>query len=103
MKGIMISDNNELMIQPVSKDGLIVSGLTIGNIDYQRCRLIMETAKGEWKEYPTIGFNIERYLRSLTENKRQQFITELTKELKSDGLAPKITVGNDLSQLEILL
>ncbi len=103
MKGIVISDSYEIEVNPVrSANGLITSGLVIGDINYQRCRMIMEAAKGEFKEHPTLGFGIDRYLKSPIAHKRQQFIAELTKELKSDGLTTaKVTIGKDLSQLQI--
>jgi hypothetical protein len=83
-------------------NGLIAQGLVVGNIDYQRCRLIIEAQKGEVKEFPTLGFGIDNYLKSV--NKRQQFITELTKELKSDGMiSARVVVGDDLTQFEVNL
>lgn len=105
MNGIMLVDNYDLEIEPVRlANGLIASGLVIGNIDYQRCRMIIEAQKGEFKEFPTLGFGIDNYLKSVTSQKRQQFITELTKELKSDGMTTiKVIVGDDLSQFEIEL
>ena len=105
MNGILLDDNYDLMIEPVrSSDGLITSGLVVDNIDYQRCKLIIESQKGEFKEFPTLGFGIDNYLKSITTQKRQQFITELTKELKSDGMSTvKVIVGDDLSKFEIEL
>lgn len=105
MNGILTDSNYNLKIVPVRlANGLIASGLVVGNIDYQRCRMIIEAQKGEFKEFPTLGLGIDNYLKSVTSQKRQQFITELTKELKSDGITTaKITVGNDLSQFEIEL
>ncbi len=105
MNGILLDDNYDLKIEPVrSSDGLITSGLVVDNIDYQRCKLIIESQKGEFKEFPTLGFGIDNYLKSITTQKRQQFITELTKELKSDGMSTvKVIVGDDLSKFEIEL
>ena len=105
MKGVLLDDGYGLRVEPVRLgNGLIASGLVLGNIDYQRCRMIIEAQKGEFKEFPTLGFGIDNYLKSAGATNRQQFITELTKELKSDGMATaKVTVGNDLSQFEIEL
>lgn len=105
MNGILTDSNYNLKIVPVRlANGLIASGLVVGNIDYQRCRMIIEAQKGEFKEFPTLGFGIDNYLKSVTQQKRQQFITELTKELKSDGMTTvKVTVGDDLSQFKIEL
>ena len=97
MTGILIDKSYDLAINPVYDEaGKILSGFTIGNIDYQRVLIITESQKGDIKEYPTMGFGIERYLRSNID-KRQQFIKELTTELKTDGFRkPKVTVGNEL-------
>lgn len=105
MKGILLNSDFSANVHPVREvNGLISSGLVIGNIDFQRCRLIIEAQKGEFKEYPTMGFGIENYLKTVVSASRQKFITELTKELKSDGLtSARIVVGNDLSQFEIEL
>lgn len=105
MKGILLNDDYSLMIlKQVQDDGLIASGLVIGSIDFQRCRMIIEGQKGEFKEWPTLGFGIDNYLKSVTSQTRQKFITELTKELKSDGMATaRVVVGDDLTQFEIEL
>jgi hypothetical protein len=105
MNGILLDDNFELRITPARLgNGLIASGMVVGNIDYQRCRMIVVAQKGEFKEFPVLGFGIDNYLKSVTPQKRQQFMAELTKELKSDGMATaKVAVGDDLSQFEITL
>lgn len=102
MKGILI-DDTDLVIAPVVNNGLIVSGVKLDTIDYQRALLIINAHKGEFKEHPTLGFGIDNYLKSITQRTRQQFISELTQELKSDGISAKVTIGDDLSQLEINL
>lgn len=103
MKGILLTNEFDLVINTIrDADGLITSGIVLGNIDYQRCKLIMEVQKGEIKEYPTIGFGIDSYLKSGNAIKdKQKFIAELTKELKSDGIDARITINNDLSKFEI--
>ena len=92
MKGILLTDNYELDIQVVrDANGLIVSGLQVGNIDYQRVKMIVEAQKGEFKEFPTLGFGVQNYLKSPTTVK-QRFITELQKELKTDGIHAEVVV-----------
>ncbi len=102
MNGILIEDTNDLAIVPVRDgSGLIVSGLVLGNIDYQRCRLIIEAHKGEFKELPTLGFGIDSYLKAGMD-KKQLFINELTKELKSDGFTnASVSVGETLLDFEV--
>ncbi len=105
MNGIVLhNDTLDVKVNPVrDTNGIITLGMVVGNIDYQRCRMIIEAQKGEFKEYPTLGFGIDNYLKSVKIQKRQQFITEMTKELKSDGMTPRINVGADLSQFDIEL
>jgi hypothetical protein len=101
MNGILIDENSDLTIKPVRENGLITSGLVIGNNDYQCIRLVIEAQKGELKEVPTLGFGIDNYLKSPDEV-RQKFINELTKELKSVGFEnAKVTPGQTLLDFEV--
>jgi len=80
--------------------GLITQGLMIGNIDYQRCRLIIKARKGEIKKYPTLGFGIDQYPKSIANP--QKFVNDLQTELKSDGFTnPKVTVTSDLKTFDV--
>lgn len=102
MKGIVLDNNYELKIElERAGNGLITQGLVVGNIDYQRCSLIIEAQKGEFKEYPTLGFGVDNYLKGM--RPKQHFVNELTKELKSDGMNARIIVGSDLMQFEVEL
>ena len=103
MTGILLNENGDLKINPVrDENGLITSGVVVGNIDYQRCDLIIEAQKGEFKEFPTLGFGIDNYLKGGNGLKdKQKFIAELTKELKSDNIDAKITINETLGKFEI--
>ena len=60
-KDIGIQLNNDLGLNVrVVKDssGMITSGLTVGNTLYQNQYLILQSQKGEFKEYPTLGVGI---------------------------------------------
>jgi hypothetical protein len=103
MKGILIGEDNDLRVQ-VKKDsnGLITQGFVVGDIDYQRVKLIVEAHKGEFKEAPTLGFGIDRFLKAVGSGKRQQFVAELQRELKSDGInSAKIDVGDNLMKFSV--
>lgn len=104
MKGILVDENFELKVS-VKKDsnGLITHGLMLGNINYQRCKLIIVSQKGEFKEVPTLGFGIDRYLKkTISAHEKQKFITELKSELSSDGIKAQIRItGNDISKFKI--
>ena len=102
MNGILLDENFELVITPVrDANGLITSGIQVGNIDYQRVKMITIAQKGEFKEFPTLGFGIDSYLKANANEVRQKFINELTKELKSDGMNARITVGSKLSEFSV--
>lgn len=104
MNGILVDDSNDLVVD-VKRDenGLITQGLVVGNADYQRIRFIIEAQKGEFKAYPTLGFGIMKWLKTANPNK-QQFVNEMQKELKSDGMkSAKVTVGNNLADFEVEL
>ncbi len=104
MTGILIDKDYELQVK-VKRDsaGLIAQGLLLGNIDYQRCSLIIISQKGEFKEVPTLGLGIDNYLKqSLSAHERQKFITELKSELSSDGINAQIRItDNDISKFSI--
>jgi len=102
MNGILLDENFELAINVVRDDnGLITSGIQVGNIDYQRVRMILLAQKGEFKEFPTLGFGIDSYLKSNVQAVKQRFVNEMTKELKSDGMNAKVTVGSKLSEFSV--
>ena len=103
MKGILLDENFELVITPVrDANGLITSGIQVGNVDYQRVKLIISAQKGEFKEYPTLGFGIESYLKTtVTPAAKQRFINNMTTELLTDDIKAKVTVGNRFMDLKI--
>ena len=98
MKDILVDENFVPVLKIVKDDsGMIVSDIQSGNIDYQRIRMILLAQKGEFKEFPTLGFGIDNYLNANTAAVKQRFVNEMTKELKSDGMNARITVGDKLS------
>ena len=105
MKGILLdTETGDLNIQ-VQRDanGRILSGLVVGNTDFQNVNLIIQAQKGEFKNAPTIGFGIDNYLRSKGTIK-QQFVNELQKELESGGYrGARVIPGNSLLEFEVKL
>lgn len=103
MNGILLDENGDLLVKAKrDSSGLITQGLVVGNMDYQRVKLIVEARKGEFKERPTLGFAIDRFLKTTGSKKGQQFIAELQRELKSDGISSaKIKVGNNLMKFSV--
>ena len=104
MTGLLVDENYDLQVS-VKKNskGLITQGLILGNINYQRCGFIIVMHKGEFKEYPTLGLGIDKYLKkTISAHEKQKFITELKSELSSDGMNARIRItGNDISKFTI--
>jgi ABC-type uncharacterized transport system substrate-binding protein len=101
MNGILIDETGDMKINPVRESGLITSGLVIGNNDYQSVKMVIEAQKGEFKEAPTVGFGIDNYLKS-SDDVKQKFVNELTKELKSVGFKnAKVIPGQTLLDFEV--
>lgn len=103
MKGTLLDENGETIIVPVrDANGLIISGEVIDNVDYQCCKMIIVAQKGEFKEYPTLGFGIDNWLKKANPNV-QQFKNELQKELKSDCFknAKVIVKDNNLLNFDV--
>lgn len=104
MIGILTDENDDLKIS-VKRDGngLITQGIILGNVDSQRCRFIIISQKGEFKQTPSMGFGIDKYLKkTISPHEKQRFITELKSELSSDGIKAQIRItGNDISKFEI--
>ncbi len=105
MRGILLDRTTGDLQINVRRDaqGKIVSGLVIGESDYQNVNLIIQAQKGEFKEVPTLGFGIDNYLKS-PESTKQQFSNDLEKELKSVGYADaKVIMGETLLQFNVEL
>jgi hypothetical protein len=64
MRGIMLSADNDLEIN-VQRDsnGLITSGLVIGERKIQDAYVVLNINQGELKEDPIAGANLLRYIR----------------------------------------
>lgn len=73
-----------------------------GESDEQHVQLLTFLQKGELKEFPFVGFGIQRRLKGVPDKAR--FIRELKVELENDGYSnPTITVTDDISDFKIEL
>jgi hypothetical protein len=91
-KSILLTEDNDLQISPVRENGLIVSGLVIDESDRQSIDLIVEAAKGEFKEFPYLGCSLINYLKSV--GREREMIREVTVQLELDGYNPTVTYNN---------
>ncbi len=72
--------------------GLIAQGLEVGTATFQNQALILRAAKGEFKEYPTLGAGISD---ALGDNETTGWRREIALQLEADGMKVK-TVDLDL-------
>lgn len=99
-KGILLDEKNDLLTQPGrDENGLIISGVVIGDSDLQNMELIVKSAKGEFKEYPVLGVSPEEYIKSV--GREKELIREVTVQLEMDGYNPKVAFENGNLKIEI--
>ncbi len=81
MKGIQIN--------PATGDLYIENGLlSIGNTREQNAQLILSAEKGEFKEYPTLGVGLHKYINSV--GRDQEMIREIKVQLSLDGMSDAV-------------
>jgi hypothetical protein len=92
-KGILIGGNGDLEIQVRCENGLIVSGIVIGESDYQNIDFLVRANKGDFKEYPILGVGAEKWLKSV--EKQEALRREIAVQLGADGYKTNdISVSN---------
>jgi len=104
MKGTAILLNHDTLDLrcEVERDGagLIARGLVVGTATYQNQALILQAAKGEYKEHPTLGADISSML---ADDDVQGWKREVALQLEADGMrverveitADKLTIDAD--------
>jgi len=90
-KGILLTNDMELDISIVrDSNGLIVSGLQIGDVTQQNQKIIINASKGEIKEDPLCGVSAQLFVES---EDKSAFAREIRGQLQRDGQTVKsITV-----------
>ena len=81
--GILLNNDMDLQIE-VKRDGngLITSGLVIGNVTKQNQRIILLAEKGEIKEAPLMGVGIASFL---DDDSPSELLREVRTNLRDDG------------------
>ena len=81
--GILLDENMDLLIEVKRDgDGMITSGLTIGDVTKQNQRIIISAEKGEIKEVPLLGVGITSYL---DDDNPSEMLREIRTNLREDG------------------
>lgn len=93
MKDILLNNAND--------DLLIENGdFVIGDSDKQNVKLIVDSFKGEFKEFPLVGFGAIGYVK--TNTSEMKFKRDLKIQLENDNyLNPKIDVSEGFEKLKI--
>ena len=64
-KGILLTENFDIAVNPVrDTNGLIMSGIVIGDSVDQDAVLILMSQNGDIKEDPLLGAGLNKYIRS---------------------------------------
>ena len=84
MKGILIDENDNLMVRPRrGSDHKINSGLVIGNVDMDIAERIVRAWQGEFKEAPLLGGNIDNLSKGIYD---PFFKGNMHEQLASEGI-----------------
>ncbi len=91
MQDILLDSNYDLAVQ----NGDFATGESAD----QDVEQIVLSQKGEWKQYPVVGFGIENYLKKTTGSKKvdniQKFVRDLKVQLSADGKGEATIILND--------
>jgi hypothetical protein len=79
-KDLLLDDNGDLMIQN--------NDFVVGDSTYQDIKLVIQSAPGEWRPFPTIGVNATNYLKSPDASK-DGLLNEIKKQVKAIGIPLK--------------
>ena len=83
--GILLKQDFDLDIQVrKNTDGLITSGLVVGNSVYQQQTLLLITQKGEIKQSPLVGVGISDFL--LDDASNDALFQEIGTQFSGDGM-----------------
>lgn len=81
--GILLDENGDLLIKPVrDANGLIISGVVVGDVTVQNQRTILLVEKGEIKESPTLGVGLTSFL---DDDDTSELLREVRINLNADG------------------
>lgn len=92
MKDVLLNDSNDLQIEN--------GDFVVGNSDKQNVKLIVDSFKGEFKEFPLIGFGVLNYIK--TNISEMKFKRDLKIQLEKDNYKnPNIDLSNGFEKLKI--
>ncbi|WP_455592932.1 hypothetical protein [Bacteroides sp.] len=91
-KGIVLDEYGDVKVTVVrDAQGLITQGLVLGGSDYDHVALIIESNKGDFKDYPVLGIG-EQYLKSV--GRTAELRADVQAQLGLDGYKADIQVSS---------
>lgn len=83
-KAILIGEDGDLMIRPLKdQNGVVTTGLIVGNSVYQNQYIILKAHKGELKEWPVLGVGLADMTNS---NDIAGWTVEIREQFEKDGM-----------------
>lgn len=91
-KGIVLDERGDLKVTIVrDSHGLILQGLTVDNSDFDHVSMIVESNKGDFKDYPVLGIG-EQYLKSV--RRAAELRADIQTQLELDGYKADVQVDS---------
>ena len=84
MKGIMLDDNGDLLIQPRAQPDNKMSGVVINDTIIQDSAILLSMNQGEYKEDPALGPNLIRFIRAKANKAKMEKVIQI--HLKRAGI-----------------
>ena len=98
-KGVLLDDNFEPVVSVVrDSNGLILSGMVVGDVTQQNQRTILLAEKGEIKESPSLGVGIASFL---DDDNPSDLLREIRANLREDGQTVRSCGFNSIGKLVI--
>jgi len=76
--GILLDKNGDLLVQN--------GGLVVGDVTAQNCKMLLQASEGEFKESPTKGVGIYKFIE---DNTPQNLYNKITNQFFQEGLTIK--------------
>ncbi len=77
---LLLDENGDLLIQN--------GDFVIGDSSYQDVKMIIQSAPGEWKQYPTVGVMADNYVKS-PDPEKAGLLNEIQRQLRANGVPLK--------------
>ena len=92
-KGIVLGVNGDLKVEVIrDSNGMIVQGVVIGDSDYDHISMIVESQKGDFKDYPVLGVG-KQYLKTV--GRATEMRADISTQLELDGYKADVQVSDE--------